>query len=74
MNEPMFYPDWYERGIKTIDADENDTTPHIGNQAYYDYLTEVLTAADPETPIRWGRIQLAIVLDRMIRKDEARRA
>jgi len=69
--EPLFYDDWYDLGIRSIDSSE-DGGP-LGNQAYYDWMKRVIDAATGRD-IDWTHIDLAIVLDRMLRQDEARRA
>ncbi len=66
--EPEFYPDWYDLDIRS----QHEEGEPIGNQAYMDWMGRVLTAAT-QRKIDWSQVELAVILDRSVQRDEARR-
>lgn len=55
-----------ERGIHTVESTEDGGD--LGNQAWYEHLHRTITAAGRE--VDWLQIELAVLLDRMVREAE----
>jgi hypothetical protein len=69
-NEPGFYDHWYTLGIRSQEA-TNDGGD-IGNRAYMDWMERVILATG-RSKVDWTQVSLAVILDREVRADEARR-
>ncbi len=70
-HEPGFKPWWYDLGIHSQETTDNGGD--IGNQAYRDWLERVILASGRKK-VDWTMVTLAVILDREVRADEARRA
>jgi hypothetical protein len=71
MSESGFYPEWYALGIRSQQTTEDGGD--IGNQAYMDWMERVILATG-RAKVDWAQVSLAVILDREVRADEARRA
>jgi hypothetical protein len=69
-SEPGFYDHWYDLGIRSQEATEDGGD--IGNQAYMDWMERVILATG-RAKVDWTQVSLAVILDREVRADEARR-
>ncbi len=56
--------------VETLTPNENDARPRYGNAAYYDWIAATICAATRK-PVPWTAVELAVLLDRMIRAHEA---
>lgn len=68
----MVHPFDVAATIDPCDADDPGVAPK-GNAAYYDWLARTIEAATGE-PVPWLAVELAILLDRLIRVHEAEQA
>lgn len=64
----------FDAGVSTQDSPGDGLDEYVkGNPAYYDWLTRVIEAAT-RAPVPWLAVELAILLDRLIRAHEAEQA